>query len=249
MTDLPDRLPRHVAIIMDGNGRWARARALPRVEGHRVGFESAREIAECCLEWSIPYLTLFAFSTENWKRPQHEVSFLMSRLSRFLRRRRREYSDKNVRLRAIGRLDGLPQEVRKELAAAIEETRECTAMTLTLALNYGGRQEIAGAAQELARRVRDGRIEPEQIDVEQFERVLDTAGTPDPDLMIRTGGEYRLSNFLLWQLWYAELYVTETCWPQFRREQFLAALREYARRERRFGGLADPAAAAGQQEE
>jgi len=243
MTDIPDKLPRHVAIIMDGNGRWARARSMPRIEGHRVGFESAREIAECCLDWSIPFLTLYAFSTENWKRPREEVNFLMSRLTGFLRRRRQEYADKNVRLRAIGGLDRLPENVRTELARTIEQTRHGTDLTLTLALNYGARQEIAHAARELARRVRDGEIEPDEIDTEAFGRFLDTAGLPDPDLMIRTGGEQRLSNFLLWQLWYAELYVTETYWPEFRREQFLDALGEYARRERRFGGLAEDAPA------
>ncbi len=239
MTELPDNLPRHVAIIMDGNGRWARQRGLPRVEGHRAGFETARTIAECCRDWHIPVLTLYAFSTENWKRPAAEVRFLMSNLRKFLRERRKEFVEKDVSLRAVGELDGLPKGVQSELRRTIRATAEGNALTVVLALNYGARLEIVEAARQLARKARDGALNPDQIDEETFKAHLWTADLPDPDLMIRTGGERRLSNFLLWQLQYSELYVTETYWPDFAEDAFLQALQDYAGRERRFGGLKD----------
>jgi undecaprenyl diphosphate synthase len=239
MTELPDNLPRHVAIIMDGNGRWARQRGLPRVEGHRAGFETARSVAECCRDWHIPILTLYAFSTENWKRPAAEVRFLMSNLRKFLRERREEFVDKDVSLRAVGELDGLPKDVQSELRRTIRATAEGNALTVVLALNYGARLEIVEAARQLARKARDGGLDPDQIDEEIFKAHLWTADLPDPDLMIRTGGERRLSNFLLWQLQYSELYVTDTYWPDFAESAFLQALQDYAGRERRFGGLKD----------
>ncbi len=242
MAELPDKLPRHVAIIMDGNGRWARRRGLPRMKGHEAGFQSARSIAECCVDWEIPALTFYAFSTENWKRPRREVNFLMSRLEKFCTDRRDEFADKGVALRIIGRRDELPESLQRELEETIECTRRGEKLTLVLALNYGSRQEIVRAVRTLARKAREGKLQPEDIDEELLGRHLDTAGLPEPDLLIRTGGEQRLSNFLLWQLWYAEIYWTETFWPDFGREEFLAALREYARRERRFGGLPESAA-------
>jgi len=232
-----ENLPRHVAIIMDGNGRWARARGLRRVEGHRVGADSADVITRCCVDFGIPYLTLYAFSTENWKRPRTEVQFLMRYLRKFLREKRAEMIENGVRLATIGDTDALPAGVRKDLAATMEATRDCQALTLTLALNYGARQEIARAARALAAEARDGTLDPAEIDEAAFAARLDTAGTPDPDLLIRTAGEQRLSNFLLWQISYAELYVTDTLWPDFRRESLEAALKEYAGRERRFGGV------------
>ncbi len=234
---LPEVLPRHVAIIMDGNGRWARERGLPRVEGHEAGFESARVVTECCRDWGIEVVTLYAFSTENWKRPREEVRFLMSRLRKFLREHRKESAENNVRLRAIGDVEGLPKRVQNELKKTVDLTRDHTGMTVVLALNYGGRQEIVQAARALARKVREGEMEPEDVEMQVFGDHLYTAGLPEPDLMIRTGGEMRLSNFLLWQLQYSELYMTETYWPDFRKEELLKALRDYARRERRYGGL------------
>jgi undecaprenyl diphosphate synthase len=232
-----NNLPRHVAVIMDGNGRWARARGLKRIEGHRVGAESADVITTCCVEFGIPYLTLYAFSTENWKRPRAEVHFLMRYLRKFLREQQPKMIENGVRLAAIGDTDALPAGVRKELAATMEATRDCQAMTLTLALNYGARQEIVRAARALAAEARDGALDPAAIDETAFAARLDTAGTPDPDLLIRTAAEQRLSNFLLWQISYAELYVTDTLWPDFRRKSLEAALEEYAGRERRFGGI------------
>jgi len=237
MSDLPDKLPRHVAIIMDGNGRWARQRGLPRNEGHLAGAESARTVAKCCVEMKIPVLTLYAFSTENWNRPHSEVRFLMSNLRKFLKERREEFVENDIRLHAIGATEGLPPAVQKELRATEEATAHCKALTLVVALNYGSHREIADAAKAIARAVQRGEVHPEAIDESTVEEHLYTVGLPAPDLLIRTGGEMRLSNFLLWQLSYAELYVTETLWPDFGREELMEALREFARRERRFGAL------------
>jgi undecaprenyl diphosphate synthase len=237
MADLPDKLPRHVAVIMDGNGRWANARGLARNEGHKAGAESAARVAECCVDFGIPVLTLYAFSTENWRRPRAEVQFLMSNLRRFLGERRAEFVERDIRLVAIGDVDGLPAAVRRELHKTEEATRECGSLTLVTALNYGSRAEIAHAARSIAEDVRAGRIEPSAVDEALVEERLYTAELPPPDLLIRTGGEMRLSNFLLWQLSYAEIYVTSTCWPDFGRDDFLEALHEFARRDRRFGGL------------
>jgi undecaprenyl diphosphate synthase len=239
MPDLPDRLPRHVAAMMDGNGRWAQQRGLPRTEGHKAGAQSARTIAEACIELGIPALTLFAFSTENWRRPRAEVSFLMSNLRSFLHEHGKDLVKNGICLRPIGALDGLPADVRRELDRARDATREGTALTLAVAVNYGARREIADAARAIARKVKAGELEPDAIDEDTVEQHLYTAGLPAPELVIRTGGEMRLSNFLLWQVSYAEFYVTETLWPDFGRDQFIEALREFGRRDRRFGGLND----------
>lgn len=228
----PDRLPRHVAIIMDGNGRWAKKRGLPRLMGHRAGTESVRAVIRTAGEIGIEALTLYAFSTENWRRSAAEVQGLMRLLVLTLQKETRDLQAKNVRLRAIGRLDGLPTSVRRALDRAVETLSANTGLQLNLALNYGGRQEIVDAAQAC---VKDG----VPITEEALAQRLYTAGLPDPDLLIRTSGEMRISNFLLWQSAYAELYVTPVLWPDFRKEQLLDALREYQGRERRFGS-ADP---------
>ena len=228
-------LPQHVAIIMDGNGRWARRRGLPRNRGHVAGVESVRFILRLARKLGISYLTLFAFSEENWQRPPREIRVLMALLRRFLARELSEMQDNQIALKAIGNLQQLPEAVQRDLAATIAATAAGAKMTLTLALSYGGRSEIVQAAQALAREVQAGRLQPEQIDVALFARCLYTADLPDPDLLIRTSGEYRLSNFLLWQSAYTELYVTDTLWPDFREDDFLAALEAYRQRNRRFG--------------
>ncbi len=233
----PDRngLPRHVAIIMDGNGRWARSKGQPRYRGHVVGVESVRVIARLARKLGLSYLTLFAFSEENWQRPRLEIRVLMAILRRYLHRELSEMQDNQIVLKAIGNLKQLPEAVQRELAATTAATAPGAKMVLTLALSYGGRSEIVQAAQALAREVQAGRLKPEQIDAALFARSLYTADMPDPDLVIRTSGEYRLSNFLLWQSAYAELYVTETLWPDFREDDFLQALEAYRQRDRRFG--------------
>ncbi len=235
--------PRHIAIIMDGNGRWAQARGLSRVRGHEEGAESVRAIVRACRELGVGALTLYSFSTENWRRPATETAALMRLLQRYLRQEREEILTNGIRLRAIGELGRLPGFVRKPLAALRRESRGNEGMVLNLALSYGGRSEITQAARALAREVAAGRLHPDDIDEAAFARHLDTAGLPDPDLLIRTSGELRLSNFLLWQLAYTELYVTETAWPDFRRPQLLEALEEYASRERRFGKTGEQARA------
>lgn len=237
MDDVPQNLPAHVAVIMDGNGRWAHARMMPRAAGHLEGAESARVIVKCCVELGIPYLTLFAFSTENWQRPQDEVNFLMEQLTNFLVERRDELVENGVRLKAVGRTDELPEAVQRELRNTEEATRSGSALTLLLALNYGARSEIVDACKELAAKVQAGRLSPEEIGEDHISSHLYTAGIPDPDLLIRTGGERRLSNFLLWQISYAELHISDVLWPDFRRDEFLDVLRDYAVRERRFGRL------------
>jgi undecaprenyl diphosphate synthase len=231
-------LPRHVAIIMDGNGRWATQRGLTRVQGHRKGKESVREIVETAREIGIEFLTLYAFSTENWERPEREVGALMALLRRYVRSELGKMMKNGIRLVAIGNLRRLPKDVLSDLRAAEQQTRRNTGMTVQLAVSYGSREEIVGAVRRLARRVRDGQIAAEDIDEEMFSSSLLTSDVPDPDLLIRTSGEMRVSNFLLWQIAYSELYVTDVLWPDFRRAQFLAALEEYARRERRFGRTA-----------
>lgn len=237
MVDLPEARPTHVAIVMDGNGRWAEERGKPRTEGHSVGAESAREISECCVKYDIPYLTLYAFSTENWRRPRREVRFLMKRLKQFLIERRDEMVEQGIARNPIGRLAKLPRGVRRELDRTVKATRDGENLTLNLALNYGARAEFVDACRLLAERVEEGDLKPQDIDETLVSDTMYTAGQPDPDLFIRTGGEKRLSNFLLWQLSYAELYVTEVLWPDFREDEFCAALREFARRDRRFGGV------------
>jgi undecaprenyl diphosphate synthase len=233
----PECVPRHVAIIMDGNGRWARRLGLSRRRGHSEGAESVRVIVRECARLGVEQLTLYAFSTENWRRPRTEVRLLMALLKRFLISERRELIENNLRLRAIGRLAELPDEVRKELRKSIEICAPNTGMILRLALNYGGRQEILDAARKMALEARrDGRP-PEDWTERDFTLALYDAEMTDPDLLIRTGGEKRLSNFLLWQTSYAELWFTKTCWPEFRAAHLRQALRAYAHRERRFGGL------------
>lgn len=234
-------LPRHVAVIMDGNGRWAKARGLPRVEGHRTGIRSVRVIVECARELHIPYLTLYAFSSENWGRPRAEVTLLMRLLGEFLERELPELARHGIRLRAIGETWLLPEAVRTSLERTISTTSGNEEMTLTLALSYAGRNEIARAAKRLAKEVAAGTVTPGDITEELFSSRLDTAGIPDPDLVIRTSGEIRVSNFLLWQSAYAEFVFTDTLWPDFGRAEFLAALEEFSRRDRRFGLTAEQA--------
>ncbi len=222
---------------MDGNGRWARERGMPRAEGHRAGAESVREATEACKELGIRFLTLYAFSAENWKRPQAEINMLMTLLERFLREKSKEMQQQNLRLQAIGQLDQLPDKTRATLEEAIRLTAANTGVTLILALSYGGREEIVEAARSLARDARSGALDPEAIDAGLFSSRLYTAGIPDPDLLIRTSGEMRLSNFLLWQVSYAEIIVVRKFWPDFRKADVHEAVAEFARRHRRFGAL------------
>ena len=233
----PDTLPRHIAIIMDGNGRWAQQRGLPRVEGHRLGTQSVRATVEECCRLGIEQLTLYCLSVENWKRPQLELDFLMALLHQYLLEERAEIMEQNIRFTTIGRRSELPDEVLREIDENIRLSRDNTGLTLCLAINYGGRTELIDAARALAQQVRDGRLRPEQIDEAAFDGALYTAGMPDPDLLIRTAGEMRVSNFLLWQISYAELWVTDLCWPEFDAPALHEALRDFARRDRRFGGL------------
>lgn len=233
----PNRLPRHVAIIMDGNGRWARKQGLSRVLGHQKGADTVREIVTASREMGIRWLTLYAFSEENWKRPDHEVRALMRLLNRFLRRELNEMQENGIRLRTIGRTFRLPPKTRDLLLETIEKTSSNRDMTLTLALSYGGRQEILDALVKIAGRVQRGEIDAAQISEQTISDALYTAGMPDPDLLIRTSGEYRISNFLLWQISYSEIYITPTLWPDFNKNEYLAAIQEYQRRERRFGGV------------
>jgi len=233
------RLPRHVAVIMDGNGRWAKTRGLARIEGHRAGIQSVRETVRTCRELQIPYLTLYAFSIENWNRPRHEVDALMRLLRSFLLDEIEEMRENDIRLNSIGRIDDLPHNVRKALDQAEEETRHCRGMQLNLALSYGGRTEIVVAARRLAEDVRSGHIQPEAIGPELFSEYLSTASMPDPDLLIRTSGEFRISNFLLWEIAYAEIWITPVLWPDFRKSHLLSAFLDYQRRERRFGRVGE----------
>lgn len=233
------RLPRHVAVIMDGNGRWARQRHLPRVEGHRAGASAVRETVETAARLRLDALTLYAFSTENWKRPKAEVSTLFALLKEFLRREFRSLVENDIRFRVVGRPDGLDPSVRSALATALEATASCRGMVFSVALNYSGRAEIADAARALARDAAAGRLDPESIDEDAVARRLYTADLPDPDLLIRTSGELRISNFLLWQIAYAEIHVTPVLWPDFRRRHLLEALLDYQRRERRYGGVTE----------
>ncbi len=234
-----DRLPRHVAVIMDGNGRWAAQRHLPRVEGHRAGIDSVRVVVEGSARLGIEVLTLYAFSVENWKRPASEVSTLMLLLKRYLRSELKTLLKNNIRFRVIGRQDELSDDVQGELAMAIERTSTNTGMLFNIALNYGGRAEIV----EAARRMAAEGVAPDQIDETRFSSYLYTAGQPDPDLLIRTSGEMRVSNFLLWQIAYAEIWVTDTLWPDFRQRHLLEAIVAYQKRHRRYGGIHQPAVA------
>lgn len=233
----PTNAPEHLAIIMDGNGRWAKERGLPRRDGHRAGAESVREAVETCKELGIKYLTLYAFSSENWSRPQSEVDALMLLLDRFLAEKTSELNKQNVRLHTIGDINRLPAKNQKRIARAKEETANNTDLNLILALSYGAREEITGAVKRITEQVQEGKITPDAITRETVSQNLDTAPFPDPDLLIRTSGELRLSNFLLWQLSYAEIVVTKKFWPDFKRTDLQAAVAEYSRRHRRFGGL------------
>jgi len=230
-------LPRHVAVIMDGNGRWARNRGLPRLKGHEAGAESVRAILKACRKFDIEYLTLYAFSSENWIRPRPEVTGLMALLKQFLRDQSFELHENQVKLRVIGHVQDLPSSVRKELNRVMEETAHYKKGTLTLALSYGGRAELTDAMRAIAMKVKEGRLSPYAISEKTIQQHLYAPDVPDPDLMIRTSGEMRISNFLLWQLSYAELYVTPVLWPDFREPEFAAALENYQQRHRRFGDI------------
>lgn len=228
-------VPRHVAVIMDGNGRWAKQRGRPRLFGHRAGADSLRAILRACRDHGVEYLTVYAFSTENWVRPEDEVSGLMSLLKTFLKKDEHELHENQVRLRVTGRLQDLPKAVRNELERVMAATRNYEKGHLILALSYGGRAEIVDAVRAIAADVRAGTLAPEAIDEKAIAARLYLPDVPDPDLMIRTSGELRLSNFLLWELSYSEFYFTETLWPDFREADFAKALEEYARRQRRYG--------------
>jgi len=230
-------LPRHVAIIMDGNGRWARQKHLPRIEGHRAGAESARIVIRTAGELGIKYLTLYAFSVENWNRPKDEVDALMKYLVHYLKSETPELNKNNVRLEIIGQTYRLPEAVQEHLKKSLATLSKNNGLTLIMALSYGGRTEIVEAARSIAQQVKLGELDPADINEQVFAQHLYTRNIPDPDLLIRTSGEMRISNFLLWQISYAELLVTPTLWPDFRKPQFYAALEEYNLRHRRFGGL------------
>lgn len=229
------RLPRHIAIIMDGNGRWAQERGLPRYEGHREGIKTVRDIVKATATLGIEFLTLYVFSMENWKRPKQEVAILMDLLRKHLKKELPELKENNVRLQAIGKLNALPKGVYRQLLYAIEETRENTGLTLTLALSYSGRWDIVRAVQLIALDVRRGKLSPEDITEQLLSSYLLTADMPDPDLVIRTSGEMRLSNFLLWETAYSEIYVSRKYWPDFTRKDLYTAILDYLQRERRFG--------------
>lgn len=231
----PKKLPEHVAIIMDGNGRWAKKKAMNRVLGHEEGTESVRVIVRTSREIGIKWLTLYAFSEENWKRPKYEITALMGILKRFLKSELKEMQDNNIRFRTIGRIHRLPDDARSLVEETIMKTSENTGMTLTLALSYGGRQEIHDAVQKIAKRVASGDIQSSDIKEDLISDFLYTSGMPDPDLLIRTSGEYRISNFLLWQIAYTELYITPTLWPDFRKEEYLSAIEDFQKRDRRYG--------------
>jgi len=229
------RLPSHVAIVMDGNGRWAGQRLMNRIKGHEKGADTVREIVRTCCEIGVQVLTLYAFSTENWKRPKLEVTALMALLKKFLASELDELTENDIRLNGIGQIERLPEDVRHQLNVVMDRTRQNKGMLLNLALSYGGRSEIVRMVQHVAADAAAGRMDPDAVTSETVSRYLYTAGMPDPDMMIRTSGEMRISNFLLWQIAYTEIFVTETLWPDFSREEFLDMVAEYQRRERRFG--------------
>lgn len=230
-----NRLPRHIAVIMDGNGRWAKTHGKPRVFGHKNGVDAVREVTEICAEIGVQYLTLYAFSTENWSRPAAEVGALMALLVEAVRNELKTLNKNNIRLEAIGDLSKLPAASRKALMEGIESTKGNTRMTLVLALNYSSRWEIVQASRHIAEDVQQGKLDPATIDEEVFSQYLSTRNIPDPELLIRTSGEQRISNYLLWQIAYAELYFTEVFWPDFKKKNLLEAILDYQKRERRFG--------------
>ena len=235
----PQNLPKHVAIIMDGNGRWAKKKTMNRIRGHEEGAESVRNIVRASREIGIPWLTLYAFSEENWKRPKYEVEALMKLLSRFLKGELDEMLNNGIRFQTIGRIDKLPKYVQKRVQKTVEKTSRNKNMVLTLALSYGSRQEVSDAIQKIAKRIESGDLTSEKITEQIISDSLYTGGMPDPDLLIRTSAEYRLSNFLLWQMAYTEFYFTPTLWPEFRKEEYLEAIEEYQKRERRFGATGE----------
>lgn len=234
---IAERLPRHIAIIMDGNGRWAQQRGLPRIEGHRRGVQSVRTVVEECARLGMEQLTLYCFSSENWKRPRPELNLLMSLLQSYVVAERDEIMRQDIQFQTIGRTDRIHNSILSEVNKTIEMSRDNPGMRLCLALDYGARDELVGAVRSIATQVRNGELSLEQIDEELVSQNLFTAGMPDPDLVIRTAGEMRISNFLLWQISYAELWVTPTLWPDFRQPELFAALQDFASRDRRFGGL------------
>ena len=229
------RIPVHIAIIMDGNGRWAKNKGLPRISGHTEGVESVRDIVEACGQLGVKYLTLYAFSTENWKRPREEVSMLMRLLMRALRDETDKLHKKNVQVRAIGDIATLPREVQDELQEAIEKTKNNTGLNLLLALSYGGRWDITMAVRKIAGEIKNGNLNPDEITDAEITKNLSTQNIPDPDLLIRTSGELRISNFLLWQVAYSEIFISNVLWPDFRRQNLYDAISDYQKRERRFG--------------
>lgn len=230
-------LPRHIAIIMDGNGRWAKKRGLPRAMGHRAGVEAIRDIVKTCSNLGVEVLTVYAFSTENWRRPREEVSILMRLLTEYLRRELKELHENSVKIMTMGDITLLPLDTQKELLKSTQQTENNSGLILNLALNYGGRAEITRTLRKLGEEIQQGKLAPEDINEERISASLFTAGLPDPDLLIRTSGEMRLSNFMLWQLAYTEIVVTEQLWPDFNSKTLLAAIKAYQQRERRFGGL------------
>jgi len=233
-----ERRPRHIAVIMDGNGRWAQRQDLPRIEGHRQGVASVRRTVEECARLDIEQLTLYCLSSENWKRPQTELDFLMHLLEQYMIEERSTIMDQDIRVRIIGRRDGIPDRVLREMDKTIELSAPNQGTLLCLAINYGGRAEMIDAVQRIAREVQQQTLKPEEISEALLADYLDTAGMPDPDLLIRTAGEMRISNFLLWQISYSELWVTDKCWPEFEVDDLHHAIRDFAARDRRFGGLA-----------
>ncbi len=230
---MSEKIPTHIAIIMDGNGRWAKERNLPRYFGHQAGVESVREVVRNCAKLGIKYLTLFVFSTENWERPKREVNALMDLLKKLLKSEAKELNENNVRVKAIGQIERLPKEVKKNLEELIELTKDNTGLTLVLSLSYGGRQEIVEAVKKILKK----KLEPEKLNEEEFRKFLYDPEIPDPDLLIRTGGEYRISNFLLFQSAYTEFYFTKTLWPDFREKDLLLAIEDYKKRKRKFGRI------------
>ncbi|HJX34823.1 MAG TPA: isoprenyl transferase [Desulfatiglandales bacterium] len=235
----PDRIPRHVAIIMDGNGRWAKKKGFSRVRGHEEGTEAVRVVVRESRDIGIKWLTLYAFSEENWKRPRYEIDTLMGILKRFLKSELNEMLENGIRFQTIGNTEKLPKDVRRIIQDNIEKTSGNSDMVLTLALSYGGRQEISLSVRKIAEKIRSGALHIEEITEDLISKFLYTEGMPDPDLLIRTSGEYRVSNFLLWQIAYTEIYITPVLWPDFRKEEYLMAIEEFQKRERRFGSAGE----------
>ncbi len=234
-----EKLPRHIAVIMDGNGRWAQQQGLPRIEGHRRGVTSVRRTTEECARLGVEQLTLYCLSSENWKRPPAELDFLMHLLQQYMIEERTTIMQQNVQVAIIGRREGIPDDVVAEIDKTVQMSRENSGLRLCLAINYGGRAELADAVRRIAEEVKDGRLDPAEVTEATLASHLDTAGMPDPDLLIRTAGEMRLSNFLLWQISYAEIWVTDRCWPEFDETLLHAAIHSFGSRNRRFGGLPD----------